>query len=125
LQTGKEAKVERAIQDSSRSVNLLACGMENCSEAGMPACVDKALGIMFGKIGKETVKELAQKDFVKPMTANTPRDDLALYDSYIVAWRHRLGNESARIIEYHVKNNASLGCNECPIYQRILKNSKR
>lgn len=110
-------------QNSTEPANkLLARRWKDCSEAGMPLCLESALEIMFGNIGRGAVKEMAEKDFASPATsASTPGEIFELYERYFEAWNHRLGKESTKVLEHQVRTTIqSMACTECPIYQRKL-----
>ena len=76
---------------------------------------------MFGRIGKDTLKVLAERDFEKGPLANTPTKIFHLYWKYVKAWEHRLGKEATNVMEHQVRKEIeSMDCVNCPVYQNIL-----
>ena len=92
-----------------------------CVQAGFPVCLENALRLMFGNVGKRAVKEAAEKDFVFPIpAAETPKDVWAIYSKYVLAWRHRMGNDATRVIEFQsLKMMESMLCAKCPLHEII------
>ena len=80
---------------------------------------------MFGIIGKETLKTLAERDFETSTPVKTPEEIFHTYLRYVEAWEHRLGKEATSVIEHQVKKEIeSMSRITCSAYRNILNRNK-
>ncbi|MHB1869199.1 MAG: hypothetical protein ACYCPP_09700, partial [Nitrososphaerales archaeon] len=100
----------------------------DCTKAGFPICLDKALNKLFGANGKRALDSIVMNDTFENTEISSLKDVCKLYEMYMERAANILGDPVARTIEFQSLNQARcMRCASCPLYEKrkISERSER